>query len=769
MLVCSAAIQAQIPRQPERNVEIVDDGVIVSYTFTDKHIFTSPYFPNSSYWSYQGFGINDTQGEPGVPFRNDSFVVPLDNPVSVEVIDSVFVDTAFVLSPAMPLIPKNGSVVGSQEINSYDGFFPRSIAEHSDVRQFRDVGVLDVCISPIQYDNMHHIVRAYSYIKYKVSYNASPVYSSSTFLDKTTLNNSMLRNKDQRVIKSGDEQEATLDDRGLLIITTNEYKPALQSFVKWKRTKGFKVFVETKAKGTWTIDSVENKINAYYTNTQDYHIDNVLIVGNVDDVPAKVDTYTFNINGKDTTIFTVNDYMYGLPPVNGPYYEGLAQVHRGRIPVDNISELRPIFRKFIQYEQDPIIDTTFYKKGVNCAFFEYDPQHGLGSSYEYYCDVMNSENIRIHLQNNYNKSIERLYAKEPSCNPTNWNDSIYSYGDTIPAANTFNWFCNASDIKNSINNGAFYVLYGGHGTPDSWHSMEFTTLHIDSLTNGRKLPVVFGLTCDAGAHYLSGDCMTERFLKKSNGGSVGIYGDTNLTFAGYTETIYMGMFDAIFPGFYPLTYPFRNYDSYTQTTNPTYALGEVLDLGLKRMSETFGRGDTDGRKYSNRITHLFGDPTMEIWTETPQMIDNPLVVRTKDSIFVHVNDGAARITIYFPAFEEENPEMCVFSYVGTELSREIDDDDVIVCIDRHNYIPYVVEGGDIYYLQNETISGNRTIRGKRIIAGRNVTDKRAPGKVVFDGGGTVTIKGSKRVTLHSGTEIKIGTKVVINKREEEEE
>ena len=160
---------------------------------------------------------------------------------------------------------------------------------------------------------------------------------------------------------------------------------------------------------------------------------------------------------------------------------------------------------------------------------------------------------------------------------------------------------------------------------------------------------------------------------------------------------------------------------------------------------------------------------MEIWTDTPQMIDNPLVVRTKDSIFVQVNDEEARITVYYPAFEENHPAGCVYSYVGTELSSTLDDDDVIVCIDRHNCIPYVVNGADIYYLQNDTISGNRTITGNRIIAGRNVTDKRAPGKMVFDGGGTVNINGKKRVELHPGTEIKIGTKVIINKREEEEE
>ena len=117
----------------------------------------------------------------------------------------------------------------------------------------------------------------------------------------------------------------------------------------------------------------------------------------------------------------------------------------------------------------------------------------------------------------------------------------------------------------------------------------------------------------------------------------------------------------------------------------------------------------------------------------------------------------------------------MYSYVGTELTHYIGDENItdieniIVCIDRHNYIPYVVEGGDIYYLQNDTISGNRTIIGERIIAGRNVTDKQAPGKVIFDGGGTVNIKGKQRVELHPGTEIKIGTKVIINKREDEEE
>ena len=774
MLVCSVTLQAQTPRQPERSVEVVDDGVIVTYTFTDKHIFSSQYYPNSSYWSYQGFGINDTPGEPGVPFRNDSFVVPLESDVSVEVIDSAFTDTTFILSPAMPMIPMNGAAVNLHEIESYDGFFPHSIAEHDRVTNFRDVGVVNVCLSPIQYDNVHHIVRAYSYIKYKVSYNSDPVYSSSSFLDKATLNNSRLKNKAQRGMKSGNEPEATQDDRGLLIITTNEYKPALQSFVKWKRTKGFRVFVETKAKGTWTIDSVKNKITAYYTNTQDRHIDNVLIVGNVDDVPAKVDNFTFHIDKKDTVVYATNDYVYGLAPNYGDDNEGLAQVHRGRIPVDNISELRRILSKIIQYEKTPVMDSTFYQRGVNCAYFEsYKIVGNNFTGYEKMCDVMNSENIRIHLQNNYNKSVEGLYSKDMYCTPTNWNSDYYSYGGVIPQ-DSINWYCQASDIVNSINNGAFYVLYGGHGTPGSWHSMGFTTQHIDSLTNNNKLPVVFGLTCDAGAYNLSGDCMTERFLKKRYGGCVGIYGNSAMTFGGYTETIYMGMFDAIFPGLTPV-YPFKNYNSFTPTVSPTYALGEVLDLGLKRMSETFGRGDMYGRKYSNRVTHLFGDPTMEIWTDTPQKIDNPLVVRTKDSIFVQVNDGFARITIYLPALEEEHPDQCVYSYVGTELSHYIGDEniidveDIIVCIDRHNCIPYVLNGADIYYLQNDTISGNRTITGNRIIAGRNVTDKQAPGKVLFDGGGTVNIKGKQRVELHPGTEIKVGTKVIINKREEEEE
>ena len=101
----------------------------------------------------------------------------------------------------------------------------------------------------------------------------------------------------------------------------------------------------------------------------------------------------------------------------------------------------------------------------------------------------------------------------------------------------------------------------------------------------------------------------------------------------------------------------------------------------------------------------------------------------------------------------------VDSYVGTSIRYAAQEDSITVCLDRHNYIPYIREC-NVVYLQNETLTGVQNIEAECVLAGSHVTNQKPTGDLIMDGG-NITITGNSRVELHSGTKIKKGTRVTI--------
>lgn len=132
------------------------------------------------------------------------------------------------------------------------------------------------------------------------------------------------------------------------------------------------------------------------------------------------------------------------------------------------------------------------------------------------------------------------------------------------------------------------------------------------------------MACLTGKYNENGDCFVEKLLKKENGGCVGIVGATGSVIPGYDDAMAYGMFDAIWPSL-QLVYDFNWYSSdlYTSFENSVYELGKVLDSGLFRMSETFGRLNSLSRDATKKLYHYFGDPSMMIYTDVPRDFNTP--------------------------------------------------------------------------------------------------------------------------------------------------
>lgn len=730
---------------PERIIENVVDGVIVTYKFKDPIIRPNHLAPGSYLWEYMGFGVNDTAGEPAVPFRSDMFYVPAGYKAQVTLLNSTYRDTTLILSPAIPPVPNNGStIVTIDNIIPYTGFYPNSVLKYGPTSKYREVGLQSVTIIPLKYNYSQHKVRAYTEIKYKVTFvqdgvrrdskgNSSSSISdlTSRFLTNTTLNYTPTNTR------SDSTWHSVRDEPKCLIITTNEYYNAIQEFVKWKRMKGNDVDVEKLPKGSWNPTNIRFAVELH--NDPLNKLDYVLIVGGNDDVPGM----PFDFSFKDEVYHAVTDFYYGLPDT-----DSIPQIYRGRITGDNSSEISTVLNKIIQYEKNPPMDESFYTTALHCSYFE-DYNHKIFSEdgYEDGTFVLTSENIRNHLVDK-GYHIPRQYVKGSPYTTLYWSD-VFSRGFPLPSdlqPGTFLWNGNADSIRNIINNGTFYVFYHGHGETHYWQNPYFSCYDISSLQNGNKLPVIFSMTCLTGKYNLPYDCFAEKALKKSDGGCVGIFASTDIGITGYDDAVAMGMFDAIWPNL-QLTYFITNYYpyQYTSFSIPTYELGQILDRGLLRMGETHN-WDESNKNDIYKLYHCFGDPSMQIYTDKPKHFAEPSIFSRNDTIYVFVEDGDCKITFLNKLTNRME------SYIGNYAAYANPADSLVICLDRHNYVPYIWDYSKDLFIQNENIQNEtRIYKGNVIYIGNNVTSTKPTGDVNIQSS-NITIQG-KRLELRSGTRI----------------
>lgn len=761
---------------PYRTVEETDSCIYVTYVFRDPHIQDDLLFPGCQYWKIDGFGLNKVPGEPSVPCRYDTFIVPEGMSATVSMMNVEYSDVPFTMAPSRPLSIKNDMVRHVPEIKPYTGFFPSEIIAMRKMKYYRGVPYVRVALYPLQYDYEHHIVRRYFSIKYKVNFHSTEgreISKTSNSLERLNnnivLNNIALNsplNTSRRKKISASLNYVTEDNKNYVILTTEKFRVAAERLAEWKRIQGKRVLLKIKNNWLNKYEVNDTLRDSYYLTNDGIEwngiagFDYVLFIGRAEDVPTSLEFFQDVEDGTEPidewNYYSDNWYFnYNDPGYINPYH--------GRLLANTLAEATTIVDKIINYERNPPLNDSFYRTGLNLAYFQDGEDLGVPrNGYEDRRFVLTSEEIKTGVEHN-GLNVTRLYYTPSIVTPTHWNNDYYSFGSNIPSEllkPSFKWNCTYDTIITHFNDGALYALYNGHGNEYSWASLGFNTFHVDTLRNGNKLPVVFSMTCQTG-DFSYPNCFAEKMLKRPNGGGVAVFAQTQISYSGWDDAFAEGMFDAIWPnsGIIP-TFPAISGTSQgpvTTTPTPTYELGQIKDQGLFRMEETWVTPPwydymTD---YLKDISHCFGDPSMQIWTDIPHNFEEPSIVRTKDSIFVQVNDGEARITFYAPSTGH------VDSYVGTSVRYAALEDSITICINRHNYIPYIREC-NIVFLQNETLTGTQNIEAEFILAGSHVTDQKPTGSLIMDGG-NIRLNGRNKVELHSGTRIEHGTKVIINK------
>ena len=739
-----------------RSIKNVEKGILVTYEFDYIEIIPDDSYTDASIIRIDGFGVGGEIEKPALPIKIDKFSVPSKNS-KVIIVDSTYIEIPIEIGPVSPPMKNNdnGESTGHfiLPIRPYKGLYPQ-YAVSNEVKAYRKCYIADICVMPVQYNYQEKKARVFSKLSYLVvcENEIKQTDSSNPVKDDALLSNIVMNPVHTEILSRDIATE--IEVPGYLILSVPQFSNAVNKFADWKRTIGFDV--QTIYQDSWTDMDV---INAVTSSNLDNSLKYLLIVGDYENIPGKiVSDSVYTTNGWNYYTYST-DYYYGCVQQNT-----YPDIRRGRLSVSSANEAMTVINKVIQYERNPVTQQSFYKTGLNCAYFQDNNKynnHGQiiqpRDSIEDVRFTLTSENIRDYLINIKDKVVNRVYTTMNAVTPKYWNNKNYGFYNnlvTIPnellRSSGFQWNGNSSNITQHINDGTFYVLHRDHGSIGGWADPSYSISNINSLSNGRKLPVVFSMNCLTG-RYNGNTCFAEAFLRKEGGGCVAIIAASEVSFSGYNDALTIGMFDAIWPsnGYFK---SFPNSHTISLSSTPAYRLGDILDIGLSHIPTIYERANTPMvLMHTKQIFHCFGDPAMEIYTEKPTIFNDVSFSVVNGSAHITVPEGGKK-TFYNPITGNIN------SYDGSSIQYPYNSN-LRIAITGHNKVPLIIEAGTIF-IQNDTITEDISYEAQTIRVGSNVTTTKSNGEVIISSGIT-RLKGNT-VELSSGTTIELGAQLEIN-------
>ena len=586
---------------PNRSIVNTDDGIIVTYIFDNITIYPDSEFVGAKIVNIDGFGDNMHEEEPLYPYRYDTYGNFAGLFRNITMIDSSYIDIPLELAPARkPLIDSKESLQfeKTKPIKNYDGFFPNNSLSYCDLSMVKNRELLRLKITPILYNHSNKTARIFKKISFKI---ITEMNSDSRNAFSPCIDNYLNNITENQIESSGtrnDNVETIYND--YLIITTSSLVPAVSLFAEWKKTLGYNTQIESR--DIWNTDSIKSIIESFYNP---YHFQYLLFVGDENHIPPSGYEYYY-VNSKSFY------FPYDLDYLIFNNVDHSLNIVMGRLPVSNLEEARIIFKTIMNYELNPVSNTSFYDNVLLSTYFQNNYNNPGYASQNF---VEPTEEIRTYLINK-NKTINRVYYTENNVDPL-----YYSFGHPVPEElrrPNFSWDGDSADIINLIDAGTFLAIHRDHGWETRWSAPKFDTNDISILGNETKLPIVFSIDCQTGEYdYPEEECFAEAFLKHNNGGCVGIIAASGVTFTTNNNYLMKALIDVIWPN------PGIMNNFVYEGRTSVYKLGEILYIGIKRANDVF----SNTQNWNKKLYHCFGDPSMRIYTSKPSAFENLTISR----------------------------------------------------------------------------------------------------------------------------------------------
>lgn len=508
----------------------------------------------------------------------------------------------------------------NKEVYAQDAPFPRQICTITPLGQARELSVAQLTCAAGQYNPAREELTLFESLSVEVSFDggekvfthkrAAQAFEADNPYASAVLNKAAV----SRFTGVGRIRFWRLGEE-FLILTHPDFRAAADRLAAWKNSKGIMTRVVNVNDGLGGGPDTRAQIDTYIENEYSQSLippSYVLLMGDAEFIaPFYVST-----SGSATT---GTDYPYALLSSQG---DTVADFAVGRIPVDTLGQADVVVDKIINYERSPPWNSAFYRNATVASQFQCCLS-GSPSGRDQRSFIETSELARNQMIAR-GKTVERIYTRTGSTTPAR-----YYNGTLLPAAlgagSGFAWDGDTTDIVNAFNAGRFLIMHRDHGGKDGWVHPEFESTNVtNDLHNGALLPVVFSVNCASGLfdnETASGDYGTttsgvyfsERLLRKSNGGAVGILGDTRDSPTWANSALARGFFDAVWPNTLP---------SYGGTTSHR-RLGDILNYGKAYLATQVGVAGTTEAPTAGNLTselylwHVIGDPTLEMWTSNP--------------------------------------------------------------------------------------------------------------------------------------------------------
>lgn len=497
-----------------------------------------------------------------------------------------------------PLLPSKGVLYRSDNIKEtdyninpasvVDEWYPAEIAVKTDPYIIKDIRGTNIQIYPFRYNAKQNILRVYTQIILELVENTdtptNPLYTanSSFSSDLQSIYKSIFLNytPQNKLAKYG---ALTVRQQGdLLVIATHRDEEAIEPYIQWKREKGFNVYREVVTAGTNVAELILQKYN------ENPNLLYVQLVGDWEDIQGYA----------DSSSNAPKDPRLGCVVGDDDYPD----ICIGRFSANSAEEVAIQASKVIQYERDTNVSDYWLSTATGVA----SSQGGgddLESDYEHQ-DVIWQDKLNSFTYDNYNSVYDPSASKEM--------------------------------LVQAVNNGTGLIIYTGHGDLQGWTTSSFKKNDITELDNGNRLPVIFSVACNNGLYNAENDCFAETWLKKENGGAVGMLAASiNLPWASSMRG--QDYFIDVLVGGY-------NYDDHNNqwginTSEQRSILGSVIFNGfILMLSEMSGNTDIE----TVHSWNLLGDVALQLRTKVPDQLHLSNKVVSTNRAFetiISVNEG----------------------------------------------------------------------------------------------------------------------------------
>lgn len=550
--------------------------------------------------SIDGYLPSSEVGQPSLPTYSSLIEVPFCSGYEVTVSGTLF-DTLSLsdykvpgtLAPVQPSRSKSDTttraVVINQKTYSTNAFYRVELASVETVGTARDRRLARLQFSPVSYNPVSGQLiicrRATVEVRYRNADRGATLshyerYHSPAF----GIGFPVLNNLYPKSVSSATPVR-------YLIVAHSMFRGQLDSFVQWKRRKGFLVdvaYTDSAAVGT-TTTSIQSFILSQYTNasTDKPAPTFLLLVGDHDQLPAFDGT-------------TSNEHITDLYYTTWTDDDVIPDCYHGRFSAQSVSQLTPQIQKTLMYEQYGFANPDFLDRAVMVAGVD----GGVNGDHGYtHADPAMDYAITNYINGDHGFSNVYYFKNNTSVVPAGaTNVTVASSASSMSAT-----------VRNYYNQGAGFINYSAHGSPTCWGTPELNISQVNAMTNTQKFGLMIGNCCQTNK-FETATCLGEALLRKGNyAGAVGYIGGSDYTYWGEDFYWAVGVRNSI-SATMSMAYQPANlgvYDRVMHTHGEAYPQWAITQGAIMYYGNLAVESSTSGLKhYYWEIYHLMGDPSL---------------------------------------------------------------------------------------------------------------------------------------------------------------